>query len=390
LVKWAAVQPLIGGMAIGAYEAIGSLPDALYSYSFAGKNDSHIREYWKDVPYRVIDQEGLETSPVDIVVGVPVCSALSSLNPNSSPDYHSVKNVYESAEFALDHLTPEVALFENAPALFTKKGEKVLANLMEIGRARGYSLTVVKTNTLLHGIPQNRMRTFYFFWRSKDAAIVNYMRADRKNLVDYLGDIPEGTSYTDVFPQPKPLEESPYYRFMLSEFGENFREVVTRGKNAGSLFGLCYRGNPEYFDKIIEFLDKQGLCETDIHMRCAQRAKKKFSLGLGVWDPTPMCFREYINAVQGRVVYQAIHPREDRWFTVREFMHLMGLPHDFQLVGGQYNHIAQNVPVTTARDMVLQAVEFLEGRLPLGGPVVKLDNVKGSPAVTHYDIGEFF
>ena len=38
----------------------------------------------------------------------------------------------------------------------------------------------------------------------------------------------------------------------------------------------------------------------------------------------------------------AVHPTEDRYFNAREMMHLMGLPHDFEIDSiKNINHIAQ-------------------------------------------------
>jgi hypothetical protein len=47
----------------------------------------------------------------------------------------------------------------------------------------------------------------------------------------------------------------------------------------------------------------------------------------------------------------AVHPEEDRFLNAREFMHLMGLPYDFEIddVKNCLNHIAQNVTTNTAR-----------------------------------------
>ena len=37
------------------------------------------------------------------------------------------------------------------------------------------------------------------------------------------------------------------------------------------------------------------------------------------------------NAVIRKSMITAVHPVEDRYLNVREMMHLMGLPHDFQV-----------------------------------------------------------
>ena len=43
---------------------------------------------------------------------------------------------------------------------------------------------------LKHGVPQNRLRTFYFFWKSETAPVLSYYDRPRKNLREYLEEIP--------------------------------------------------------------------------------------------------------------------------------------------------------------------------------------------------------
>lgn len=54
----------------------------------------------------------------------------------------------------------------------------------------------------------------------------------------------------------------------------------------------------------------------------------------------------------------AVHPVEDRFFSVREFMHLMGMSSEFQIWGKEINHIAQNVRVCTAQDYAEEFIKF--------------------------------
>jgi hypothetical protein len=43
----------------------------------------------------------------------------------------------------------------------------------------------------------------------------------------------------------------------------------------------------------------------------------------------------------------------------------MALPHDFELVTGELNHICQNVPVCTGADMTREVVAYLDGERDL-------------------------
>tara|TARA_A100001234_G_C12403804_1_gene291581 strand:- start:261 stop:608 length:348 start_codon:yes stop_codon:yes gene_type:complete len=74
--------------------------------------------------------------------------------------------------------------------------------------------------------------------------------------------------------------------------------------------------------------------------------------------------KNYIGAFVGHLPKLLTHPTEDRYLTIREAMEIMYLPRDMDLLNpSQYNHICQNVPVKTAKDMADQVNAFVEGRL---------------------------
>ena len=69
----------------------------------------------------------------------------------------------------------------------------------------------------------------------------------------------------------------------------------------------------------------------------------------------------------GRTIGGTLHPTKERFLNVREVMHLMGMPHDFQFspseAGATLNMLAQNVPSYTASDMATEVVKYLRGDL---------------------------
>ena len=77
-------------------------------------------------------------------------------------------NVQNQNMYALTRLgmrmNAKVVVFENAPAAYTKSGEKTVDRLKEIAEEYNYSTHLIKTDTLLHGIPQSRKRTFLSFY----------------------------------------------------------------------------------------------------------------------------------------------------------------------------------------------------------------------------------
>ena len=70
--------------------------------------------------------------------------------------------------------------------------------------------------------------------------------------------------------------------------------------------------------------------------------RNKRSKGLGIWDDSPRFFDDAFGSVMSKTMFTGIHPDEDRYLNVREMMHLMGLPHDFEIDHVRnVNHIAQ-------------------------------------------------
>ena len=109
--------------------------------------------------------------------------------------------------------------------------------------------------------------------------------------------------------------------------------------------------------------------------RLCERALEKAKDSKGVWDASPLLFNEATNAIIAKNS-GIIHPDGERGITVREAMHLMGLPHDFDLINGHWNHICQNVPVKTASDWTTEVIRFIKGEITeFGGDFVKQNNI---------------
>ena len=86
-------------------------------------------------------------------------------------------------------------------------------------------------------------------------------------------------------------------------------------------------------------------------------------MGTGWYDMS--CYRSPDNkthAVIFKTMKSELHPTENRLFTVREMLHLMGMPFDFELQGDvnkEYPKIGQNVPARTAKWIVSQCVKHM-------------------------------
>ena len=161
----ASIVPLIGGETIAQQNVFGVRPEYIMTYSAFAANETHLRNYYNnEVPYLVLD-EGTKTTPhVDVVNTVCPCAGLSSLSPSASSTNKMNEWMFTSAEHVLSVVKPKVFWGENAPRLASKMGEPVVRRLRKIAEDNGYSMSIFKTKSILHGLSQVRDRTFYFFW----------------------------------------------------------------------------------------------------------------------------------------------------------------------------------------------------------------------------------
>ena len=387
-IKFGTILPLIGGMTVGNSLATGNDPAFMLSYPGFQGNDQHAVDYFKETPYYILDpesnsmveEEGKRKIPknlfneVDFVTAVCPCAGLSMMNTSKKEGSSSARGsdaqqnqwMYKSAEFILENVKPKVFWGENAPGLYTNTGVGVVEKLREIAEQNGYSFSLYKTNTFFHGIPQKRERTFYFFWNSPKAPILGTYRREHKPLAEYLTEVPEWATAQDVFLGFEKTAGSGYDKYLQTQ-GLSFKAISEKW-NTFIHWMVC----ENKIESVIEWAtenDEKGL------IKQAEHVKKKLDMNLGWWDASPHMTREHINAVIYRQMTCGLHPNGERGLNVREFMHLMGLPHDFNLSSNAWNHIAQNVPTCTARDMSLEVMRFCKGEITeFGDSFVKQSN----------------
>lgn len=367
--RWAPIIPLIGGFPLGAHMSTGVKPKAIYSYTAFGKNDSHLVNYWDDVPYYQLDVENANysTESFDFMVATPPCAGLSQLNTGGKNTEKgagscAVQNewMYKSTIDAITKFSPKVIIGENAPALYTKMGEGVAENLHSIAKEHGYSVTLYKTSTIHHGLPQRRERCFYFLFKSPKSPIVNfYSRSPVATFENYIKEIPEDATLQDEIIR-KDIMNEPYYMFLQHRYKtHDVRDIILQRASTAHSFVV----KNDLMDEFVAWAkdNHEKGYKLGIH------AQKKFADGKGIWDASIHVFRSHMNALIGRALMESIHPNEDRSLNIREALHMMGFPSDFQLLGGRknLNHIAQNVPTFTARDMVSEACKFINDELEM-------------------------
>jgi len=368
-IKWGTIIPLIGGLPIANKQTTGEDPSFLLSYEPFASNDSHCVNYFKDTPYLVIDGDNHLKNfdkkvfeHVDFVSSCAPCSGLSMLNSVSSGNSKFKRGadaaqndwLYKSAQFVLENIKPKVYWGENAPNLYTSAGELVLSRLKRIANEYGYTFSIVKTDTYLHGIPQHRKRTFYFMWNGEYSPILRYFKTDTPHIIDYLNQIP--TEINDEnFLMFNDLTKSGWWQWAVAN-NVNVHQIEQTSIKE-------YVNSHNLWDNVIKFAEDNNKDNskkefTYLKKLCVN-AKTKLEDGKGYWDESPRIVKDRINALISKNLY--VHPTKDRYLSIRESMWLMGLPHDFNLVNDIKFQITQNVPVKTASDWTSEVVRWCKG-----------------------------
>lgn len=357
--KHASIVPLIGGQTLGQEKAFGSRPEWLASFSAFASNDSHAVNYYK-LPYYVMDDGQTHTpSKVDVISTTCPCAGLSSLSPvNGDSNAAANEWMYTTAKLVLGEWKPEVLWGENAPGFAGKVGEPVVKKLYAIAQENGYSMSIYRTKSQLHGIPQVRERSFYFFWKGDRVPVFKYFKRPWTKIEDLLASIPNDGNVTN---KKTPSKDDPFYRYVLEvvEGGITHQEFVKRITKTTDPQTWIEEKNISYL-KVAQWMKEQGY--DNIAERC-KRIDEKLKNGGNIMRRSSIIPKDYIGAFVGHYPTMLTHPTEDRYITYREAMSIMGLPQDFELLNpkANLNHICQNVPVTTAMDMANEIKEYLNG-----------------------------
>jgi len=371
--RWGTIVPLIGGLTEAGHQVTGVPPEALFTYTPFAENEKNVTHRFPNTPYFQIDADHAEQGydeakykDMDFISAVCPCAGLSMLSTGSA-EQRATQNQWmlKSAEYVLGTLKPKVFWGENAPTLYTNRGQEIKEFFQDVADRNGYSLSLYHTDSIYHGIPQNRKRTFYFFWRDSAAPEMHYYKRPRKTLIEYLDEIPHGvTGHTDADLKlaKETLYDNPYMQFLQHKFkGEglaHMRQVLyERGLHTMTL--IRYMFVTDQWNEARAYFVTQGM---DRQIREIDRIKAKIETGGGIWDGSMSLYRPDgdFSAMIGRKL-DSIHPRDNRILTPRECMHLMALPHDFELVTQSLNHVCQNVPVCTGGDMVREVMGYLNG-----------------------------
>lgn len=371
-IKHASIVPLIGGMTIAAQRVFKEKPSYIITYDGFQSNESHLLNWYAttqeyEVPYYLAEDHS-SPSRVDVVTSVCPCAGLSQLSHGFGE--HNLNNQWmiKSTEYVLSKIKPAVLVGENAPGFAGKIGKAIREQLRKIGLDNGYSLTVYRTKSLLHGTAQTRERSFYFFWRGDKTPLLNYYNTPWKKIEDVIRDSKNTSNYmssTSINPKT-PSRDDPYYRFILEEMygGITHREFSHEKMEflkvrSNDVFSFIEQQGYDY-SQVGSWLEKNGF---DKEVEKCKYKYNKLASGGNVMRRGTIVPKDFIGAFVGHYPTMLTHPDEDRYITYSEALSIMGMPEDFVLLNPKKssNHICQNVPVNTAVDMMREIRAVLSG-----------------------------
>lgn len=371
MIKHASIVPLIGGNTLASQNIFGSKPDYLLSYSPFKANDSHLVNYYgNEVSHILLDEGGKHPHSVDVITTCCPCAGLSSLSQTASGNSAMNEWMFRSAEYVLGNVKPRVFWGENAPRLASKLGAPVVERLRAIGRENGYTFSIFKTKSEVHGLSQVRERTFYFFWQGDKIPLLEYTDGTVHERIEDTIDLARIAAKDDpmssILTNQNTPSKDPYYRYLLEvihggKTHAEFAQSLTRTANV--LRSIEATPGHDYM-KVSEWLKSNG------YQKKADRAvamHMKLGMGGNIMRKQIEVPCNIIGAFVGHMPTMLTHHRLDRFLTVRECLSIMKMPLDFQLINPvrNINHVCQNVPVTTAEHPARMVRMFLENKLPL-------------------------
>lgn len=390
----ASIIPLIGGELLGTIDATSTLPEYILSYEIFENNDAHLIKYLREKynwggEYLQIDKGTLPSKlkQVESVSSVCPCAGLSDLSRHSGADSATNEWLYRAAEFVFENIRPKVYWGENAYALGKNKGRPVAERLAKLGQKYGYSMTIYLTRAYLHGNPQKRPRAFYIFVEGDRAAVLPFVKKPFASVEDIIKiPVSKEDQLNQRLRSDKPLD-IPFVRQTLARFGETslasfFENQVPIntyfGMNDTCISDIRNHGSAIAIERIKPFTSTaEQFAKLE---RWIRHAESKFDQGKGIWRHSEQLCKGQCPAYIKHSPYFWINPFTEDFVTYREGMRVMGMPDDFDLIPEKngsvpFNHISQNVPFETARDIARMVACPIELERSFSSRVLTIDNI---------------
>ena len=295
---------------------------------------------------------------IDLIAGGPPCQGFSNANRQRLSDDPRNK-LYKSFLGAVNFIQPRIVLMENVQGI-TKASSSIKNEFSSIGYEGDYLLLNAKD----FGIPQNRKRAFFIFFKVKS-------HANKKIFLDKITEIKEklkqnsdiSNEYllkdalfglrnlkaktiknrTDLESNKHGFRKDDTYNNKQNEYIKN----INRRRNSNAVFNHLSRYNNERDIKIFGLLPQgeNSLHQSIRHLMPYQSRDHIFKDKYFKLDNNKVC--KTITAHMAFDCNMYIHPTQARGLTPREAARVQSFPDNFEFIGPYtkwYEQIGNAVP----------------------------------------------
>lgn len=313
----------------------------------------------------------LQQGETDLLFGGPPCQGYSQIGARSLDDPRN--ELYLQYIRILTRLRPKAFLMENVPNMLLMAGGRFKRDVIEAFKNAGYSNTSVRVVVASdYGVPQVRKRAIFFGVRddigveeSVDDMLTDFLKVEERDAPtawDAIKDLPEKTAihYEDVL-YPRTRIKSPFLDDMrLDRDGQWYSSALKRKS-----FGERRRALSNHHTKEIKERRKALIA-------LLKPGAKGDSLPKSVWNGMrPEKWRRLpvdrpaytILAQMHRDLSEWVHPKYERWITVREAARLQSFHDGFVFHTSEWQMLKQignAVPPMMGRALAVSAIKVLD------------------------------
>lgn len=334
--------------------AVESDPDACRTHAANFKNvplfEGDIARFLRDSRKGVPSRTDLIKAGIDLVYGGPPCQGFSIIGPRQLSDPRN--RLYKQFVRVVRALQPRMFIMENVPNMVTMENghfrKKILGAFRRAGYRRAVIVPLVSSD---FGVPQHRRRVFVFGLRDGlpceaklEKQIVKFLRketgAGQVTVADAISDLPQRISAQDTplkYPAKGKRKLSAYQRLMRLDCDTKLLSKTKKNARIGEkeLHNHHTKGIEARRKKIIKAIPPGGTGDgLPAKLWNGVRAHKWRRL-----DPKQPSYT--ILAQMHRDLSEWIHPKHDRWITVREAARLQSFHDGFVLCGSECQQLKQ-------------------------------------------------
>lgn len=280
---------------------------------------------------------------IDLVTSGMPCETFSTAGNSSRASYDDRQYLFREGIRIAQIANAKLILFENVPAITTKKVSKKSKTLIidvlkkELVRAGYGNLIDITLDSSKFGVPQRRKRYFILATRFRDWKLSYPMETVQNEVTvqDAFIDIPEVVANTWTENKVYLDEDSNYSRLMKNdEFWKRTTELhelinhlpMNHRKHIIERFTILRQGEglrelfARFHGEELEELQRRKVIPKTIYV------KRNYRLKMNESSPT----------VTSHCLDEFVHPIQNRALTVRECARLQSFPDSYDFCGGPY------------------------------------------------------